>query len=146
MRDWAHRVIARIVDVAARGGLWWGLGASVVLGVVTLAIAGAVVVSWPPDHFRAEGREPLWADRHPAVRVAGLVFKNLAGVVLLVLGFVMALPGVPGQGVLTMIVGLTLVDVPGKAALERRLIRRPIVLRTLNRLRARFRREPLALD
>jgi hypothetical protein len=58
----------------------------------------------------------------------------------------MALPGVPGQGILTMIIGLTLVDFPGKLDLERRLIARPVVLRRLNALRTRFKRAALELD
>jgi hypothetical protein len=80
------------------------------------------------------------------MRAVGIVGKNLAGAVLLVLGLVMALPGIPGQGILTMIIGITLVDFPGKQRLERRLIGRPAVLRRLNRLRARFRRPPLEVD
>ena len=58
----------------------------------------------------------------------------------------MALPGVPGQGLLTALIGLTLINFPGKTELERRLIGRPAVLRTVNRLRARFHRPPLELD
>jgi hypothetical protein len=64
----------------------------------------------------------------------------------LLLGAVMALPGIPGQGVLTMIIGLTLVDFPGKRSLEERILRRPWVLHAINRLRARFARPPLEFD
>jgi hypothetical protein len=45
-----------------------------------------------------------------------------------------------------MIIGLTLVDFPGKRRLERRLLRHPRVLRAINRLRARFDRPPLDVD
>ena len=78
---------------------------------------------------------------HPLATVA----KNVAGVVLVLLGLVMALPGIPGQGILTMIVGITLIDFPGKRGLERRMIGRPRILRSINRLRARFHRAPLDL-
>jgi len=74
------------------------------------------------------------------------VAKNIAGVILLLLGFVMALPGIPGQGVLTMIIGLTLVDFPGKRGIERRILRHRRVLDAINRLRARFHRPPLEMD
>ena len=63
-----------------------------------------------------------------------------------ILGLVMALPGIPGQGILTMIVGLTMLDFPGKRGLERRLIGRPHILHALNRLRARFGRAPLEMS
>jgi hypothetical protein len=62
------------------------------------------------------------------------------------MGFVMALPGVPGQGILTMLIGLTLVDFPGKRSLEQRLVRRPSVRRALDKVRARFGHPPLELD
>jgi hypothetical protein len=44
-----------------------------------------------------------------------------------------------------MIVGLTMVEFPGKRGLERRLIGRPHILHAINRLRARFKRAPLEI-
>jgi hypothetical protein len=134
-----------LAHAAEGAGLWWGIAISLGLAVASPAVAGAVVLNWSPGHFAPTGRSGFWAHRPAAVRVLGVVGKNVAGLVMLVIGFVMALPGVPGQGVLTMIIGLTLVDFPGKLGLERRLIGRPAVLSRLNRLRARFGREPLAL-
>jgi hypothetical protein len=64
---------------------------------------------------------------------------------MFLLGFVMALPGIPGQGVLTMIIAVTLIDFPGKRELERRLVSRPWVLKHLNNVRRRFHRAPLDL-
>jgi hypothetical protein len=138
--------LVRIGTAAEHAGLWWGLAISVGLALASLAVAAAVVVSWPVDHFGPGGRAGLWPQRHPVVRALGLAMKNVAGAVLLVLGAIMALPGIPGQGILTMIIGLTLVDFPGKLVLERRLIGRPWVLKRLNRLRARLHRPALQLD
>jgi hypothetical protein len=103
-------------------------------------------VSWAPDHFKDGRRGLLMPDGHPVARSLAIAGKNLAGAVLVLLGLVMALPGIPGQGILTMIIGLTLVDFPGKRGLERRLIGRPSVLRRINGLRARFHRAALELD
>jgi len=80
------------------------------------------------------------------VRVSGLILKNLAGGLLVALGIIMALPGVPGQGLLTALIGLTLLNFPGKTNLERRLISRPAVCKAINSWRARFSRPPLELD
>jgi hypothetical protein len=66
--------------------------------------------------------------------------------VLVVLGLIMAVPGVPGQGLLTVLIGLTLLSFPGKRRLERRFVRMPALLRGINRLRGRFRRPPLEID
>jgi hypothetical protein len=45
-----------------------------------------------------------------------------------------------------MLIGLTLIDFPGKRGLERRLIGRPPILKAVNRVRARFQRPALELD
>jgi len=73
------------------------------------------------------------------------VGKNLLGLVLVALGVVLSVPGVPGQGLLTILIGIILLDFPGKRALVQRLVGRPAVLGAINRLRARFRRPPMEL-
>ena len=143
MADTWRRRLAPVLHFLESGGFWWGVGISVALAIGSLALATAVIVAWPPTRF-THGPRP--SQRHPVVRGLGLVGKNLAGLVLLVLGFVMALPGIPGQGVLTMIIGLTLLDFPGKRGLERRVLKHPRVLGAINRLRARFHRPPLEMD
>jgi hypothetical protein len=42
----------------------------------------------------------------------------------------------PGQGLLTILMGLALTNFPGKYTLERRLVRLPSVAGGLNRIRA----------
>jgi hypothetical protein len=138
-------LLAQVSRLLAKGGLWLGVGISVVLAVGSVALVVLVVVHWPADHFKL--RVP-GAETHPppARHVLAVIGKNVAGAVLVVLGLLMALPGIPGQGILTMIVGITMIDFPGKRDLERRLIGRPRVLRSINRLRARFQRAPLEMD
>jgi len=63
--------------------------------------------------------------------------------ILLALGLVMSLPGVPGQGLLTLAAALLLLDVPGKQKLERRLLAKPKLRTTIDRLRARWNRPQL---
>ena len=126
---------------------WAGTVAlSIGLAVGSLAIGALVIVRWPADHFKEGRRAVFWSDRHPVVRALGLAGKNLAGILLTLLGVVMTLPGVPGQGLLLILVGLTLIDFPGKLALERRLVRRQAVLKVVNAVRARFGHPPLELD
>jgi UPF0716 family protein affecting phage T7 exclusion len=79
------------------------------------------------------------------LRVTARSGKNLLGVLLVVVGAILALPGVPGQGLLTILVGLLLLDLPGKRRIERRMVGRPRILRMINRLRKRFGRSPLVL-
>ena len=69
--------------------------------------------------------------------------KNLAGAVLVLAGLAMLV--LPGQGLLTIVVGLLFLDFPGKRSLELRLVRHPPVLRTINWLRATAHRPPLQM-
>lgn len=127
-------------------GWVWGLGIAAVATLGTIALAGAVVVRWPADHFKGDSARPFLEGRHPVIRAAGIACKNVAGVLLIVVGIVMALPGVPGQGFLTILIGLTLVNFPGKRRLERWFIHRRAVLRAVNQIRARFGHPALELD
>jgi hypothetical protein len=113
----------------------------VLLFVLSIAAFIGLVVALPARYFVDE--YGLWADKHRLVRLLGLVGKNLLGLVLIALGVVLSIPGIPGQGLLTILIGLVLLDIPGKRRLVQRFVRRPGVLRTLNRLRAWFHRPPL---
>ena len=62
---------------------------------------------------------------------------------MVVLGIVMTLPLVPGPGIVFLLLGVSLVDVPGKRRFQRYLISRPMVLKSVNKLRARWHRPEL---
>jgi hypothetical protein len=51
----------------------------------------------------------------------------------------------PGQGILTILAGLLLMNFPGKYRLERWLVQRPGVLSSLNWLRTRRGKAPFRL-
>jgi hypothetical protein len=53
---------------------------------------------------------------------------------------------VPGPGVLTVLLGVMLLDFPGKRALELKLVSRAQVRRGIDRVRKRFDKPPLLLD
>lgn len=113
---------------------------------ISLGIVSLILVKLPSTYFREDHPRDLWSDRHAAIRLAGLVGKNILGGFLVALGIVMALPGVPGQGILTILLGIMLLDFPGKRRLEYKLISRPTVLRAVNRLRSRFGKPALVLE
>lgn len=125
-------------DAIAASALSIGL---LLLGVL---FAGAVVVLWPPDHFVVE--RPLLEGRHPLVRGAAHVGKNVLGAALLALGVVLALPGIPGPGLAVFFIGFTLLDFPGKRRVELWLLRKPPVHHAIDRVRTRFGRRRLILD
>ena len=124
--------------------LWWLAASSVILFLGTLALVPYLVVRIPRDYFRGEARErPEPAPRRPLIRMTLLVIKNVVGVVLMVAGIAMLV--LPGQGIVTIVVALTLLDFPGKFRLERWLVTREPVFRAINWLRQRRGYPPLAL-
>jgi amino acid transporter len=129
---------------------WQSVLIGVLLFLVTFAISLAIVsfimVKIPSDYFRKDRPRDLWADKHPAVRFLGIFVKNLLGAVLVVLGIIMSVPGVPGQGILTILLGVMLLDFPGKRELEYRLVSRPRVFNAINKLRHRFGKDILVLE
>lgn len=54
-----------------------------------------------------------------------LIARNLLGLCIIALGIFLSLPGIPGQGILTILVGVMVLDFPGKRWLEGKLIGRP---------------------
>lgn len=110
--------------------------------VLPLTIAAMMVLRLPPDYFTHTRRDPVYRHgTHPLVGWSMVLLKNLSGLVLVTLGIVMLFT--PGQGLLTLIVGLMLLNFPGKYRLERRLVRLGPVIPALNWLRARWGRPPL---
>ena len=107
-----------------------------------------MLVRLPADHFihRPDPTSYVGWRRHRPLRIAVLILKNLLGLVVLPLGIIMSLPLVPGPGLVFVLLGLSLLDFPGKRALERALIRRPTVTRILTRMRARFGKPPFEVD
>lgn len=127
---------------------WHILGLSVVLAVsmaaISATIVGVVLARLPADYFvNPEAQRPL--DRHPVLKVLVILTRNTFGYFLIVLGILLSLPGVPGQGLLTVLMGVMLIDFPGKHRFLRWIITRRIVLRSVNRLRVRAGRPPLVV-
>jgi hypothetical protein len=118
---------------------------ALVLFVLANLLAAFLIACIPADYFRTPAASWI-AQRHPAVVWARRIGKNLAGAVLVLLGTVLSLPGVPGPGLIVILMGVMLIDFPGKRRLERKMIARPRVLHLVNSLRARMGAQPLVLD
>lgn len=120
-----------------------GVGFGVASAVVSVFAVGAVLARIPADYFSNPAARARETRRHPVAHVLLLLGRNLLGYFLIVLGVVLSLPGVPGQGVLTILMGVMLIDLPGKHRAERWLVTRRPVLAAVNKMRARVGKEPL---
>jgi uncharacterized membrane protein SpoIIM required for sporulation len=123
---------------------WYISGLSIITSVVTLILIPWLIVRIPSNYFSDRKRiRKLWAEHHPLIRAALVSVKNLFGYFCIVAGIIMLV--LPGQGVLTILLGIIFIDIPGKYRFERWIVERPKILRSINRLRIRAKRDPLII-
>lgn len=123
--------------------LIWLAALSMVFFVGTLIAIPFILVRLPADYFDIRVPRPWMKDHHPVLRLVGHVVKNVIGTVFLFAGFLMLF--LPGQGVLTMVIGISMLDFPGKRKVEAKLIGQPTVLSVVNGMRQKFNKPPLRL-
>lgn len=129
--DWAESHIALLS--------WLGVG-SLLFFIASIAMLPWLAAQIPADYFTA-GRRPA---PRTARRWLWRLLRNLFGLLLLASGLAMLV--LPGQGLLTILVALILLDYPAKKRLERRLVATESVLKSLNWLRRRRGVAPLQVD
>ena len=116
---------------------------SLLVFLFSLASLPWLVAKIPEDYFLHRKRKnTLPLTKAAFVRYLFLrLARNLVGLILLAGGFLMLF--IPGQGILTMVMGLILIDYPGKYSVEKAIIGYPAVFKGLNWLRARVHKPPL---
>ena len=121
-----------------------GLTVASAIGFVgTLFAIPMILVRLPADYFDTRTPRHWMKDHHPVLRLSGLIVKNIVGIVFLLAGFAMLF--LPGQGVLTMLIGISLMDFPKKRELEAKMVGQPTVLGVINSMRQKFGKPPLTL-
>jgi hypothetical protein len=124
--------------------LLWLLIVYLAVFIITIVVVVGVLAALPVNYFQDDA-QPRPLPQGGIARVTVRVLKNVLGLVLIMLGVVLSLPGVPGQGLLTVLIGLMLMDFPVKRRLEQKLVARRGVLHALNRARAWLGRPPMEL-
>jgi hypothetical protein len=118
---------------------WLGI-ASLVMFLAGVVVVPVLVARMPADHF-VRPRPKVY--RHPVLHAILVIARNSLGVLLLAAGIAMLV--LPGQGILTILIALGLMDFPGKRRFELAIVSRKPVLKTINWLRARAHQAPLQL-
>jgi hypothetical protein len=116
-----------------------------VVGFVGSLIAIPYILVRLPEHYFDERHPRTWMeDHHPVLRLIGHIVKNIVGAVFLLAGFAMLF--LPGQGILTMLIGISLLDFPGKRRLEAKIVGQATVFNAINGLREKFGKPPLVIS
>jgi len=124
--------------------VWSGM-ASIIIFIVSLLSLPWLVAKIPEDYFVPKKRAGTpWKGHFLGLWLLMFAVKNVVGYLLLFSGFLMLF--LPGQGILTMLTGLLLMDYPGKFQLERKIALSPAVLSKLNWLREKANQPPLKTD
>lgn len=119
---------------------WLGL-LSVVTFLVSLLLIPFLISRASVDYFRMhqiviEQRHR----RHPVIAFLIKIIRNSLGSLLCLVGFIMLF--LPGQGIITILIGISLLDVPGKQKALNVLIHRPTIQHALNWIRQKAGRPP----
>jgi len=107
----------------------------------TLLALPVLLIRIPDDYFLSSYRQ------RRRLGITGFLFhltKNLLGIVFTVMGFIMLF--IPGQGLLTIVAGIWLMDLPGKRRIEIKLIRNRAVYRSIDYFRRKAGKSPLKIE
>ncbi len=138
--DWLHSLWESLTWQRVVGGTLL----FVISFFVSILIVAIVMVKIPANYFSSHYQADFMPNASWFTRWGVVIVKNVIGALLVIAGIIMLIG--PGQGILTILIGLIMMDIPGKRPLEARLISRPAILAAANNLRARYGKEPLIID
>ncbi|MCK5834193.1 MAG: hypothetical protein KAG98_00495 [Lentisphaeria bacterium] len=116
----------------------------VILYLAAMAMVPWMIIRLPSDYFSKEARENcLFKGNSLLVKSILLILKNLIGWILVLSGIAMLF--LPGQGVLTVVTGVFLMDFPHKYKMEKWIISQPVVLKVFNKIRKKANKTAFSL-
>ncbi len=117
---------------------------SVVTFVGSLLAIPLIVVRMPADYFLPRNkRHNTFHDRHQKTAWIFVLGKNLLGLLIVLAGIAMLV--LPGQGILCIFLGISVMNFPGKRKLEIRILRLGPVIKSINWIRKKRGKKPLLL-
>jgi hypothetical protein len=133
LREWLAAIVEGFRSHSALAGTIALISFAV---AVIYAIVMFCALAWiRPDYFVRRRSESGIRVEHPLLRFGWHLLKNVVGAVLLLAGIAMLV--LPGQGMLTILVALTLLEFPGKRRLVLRIVRLKHVHSAIDWVRSR---------
>lgn len=116
---------------------WFGI-ISLFMFILSLLFLPWLLNKIPVDYFMHK------EEQHKVRLLSPMnLIRNLLGLLILLAGIFMLI--LPGQGILSILVGLTIMNFPGKYALERWVVSRQGVLDSINWIRKKGGNPPLQI-
>lgn len=117
-------------------------GISLAMFIISLLSLPWLLSLIPVDYFKdPEPYKDHHDFRHPVIRMVVIGLKNVFGWILILAGIAMLV--LPGQGLLTLVMGMLLISFPGKRSFERKLVSHPKILESINWFRRRRDKAPI---
>tara|TARA_B100001079_G_C16385101_1_gene503994 strand:+ start:589 stop:1014 length:426 start_codon:yes stop_codon:yes gene_type:complete len=120
---------------------WLGVVSSIIFLISLLSIRWLVCMI-PSDYF-IKKEQSKFKSNYPVAWIISSIIKNIFGYVLIFGGILMLV--LPGQGLITIFIGLMLSNYPGKYKIEKKIIAIPRIFKTINWLRKKSDEPPLNL-
>lgn len=118
----------------------WMLAASAFVFIASLALAWLLILRLPKDYLcRTATTNCRETPRSTLSYFGQKIVLNSLGLLFLITGTIMLFT--PGQGILFILLGVTLMDLPYKNELTQRLARRKGILTVINRIRLKVGKE-----
>jgi hypothetical protein len=118
---------------------WWLGLFSIATFTLTILILPLVIIRLPADYFITVKADGFISRQKKSIRILILTVKNIGGILLFIMGILMLF--MPGQGILTILAGLSVMNFPGKRKMEIRIVSNRKVLKGLNWIRKKGRKE-----
>ena len=117
--------------------VWMGI-VSFVVFVASLLLTPLLLGKIPQDYFIHTNQHKVEIEHLGHLII--VVIRTLIGFVLLIAGIIMLVS--PGQGIISILLGLFLMEFPGKRKLELKLINHEPTFKALNWLRGKAGKDP----
>ena len=120
----------------------WVIGASVLLFLGSIWLVSWLIIKLPADYFLTHdfSAPPQNLTRH----YLWVLLRNILGTVLILAGIAMLV--LPGQGFITIVLGLSLMSFPGKRQFVHWILDRKSLRRSMNWIRRKAHQPPLIFD
>lgn len=149
--DFYHKITNYLIDNVGANFIFFSIVITMVISIVYFIVLGWIIIRMDKAYFLHQyialadqtNKKNLTFPHKQWVWVISSV-KILGGILLLLAGIMMLI--LPGQGLITMLVGLSLIPFPGKRWLELFLLSRKAVRSSLNWIRLKASKEPFIFD
>ena len=123
--------------------IFWISLVSLTIFIISILSIRWLVLLIPENYFK-EKKNSVLKEKYFLYWIAFKFIKNSLGYLLIIGGILMLV--LPGQGILTIFIGMILSDYPGKYNIEKKIIQSSIILRTINSIRKKSGKKSLKFN